>query len=220
MLKSKKSKASGTSGVKLKEKMKATVESYKKLSDEDKNCFHIYYGYGKGKTTGAVGLAIRALGAGKKVALIQFDKGYDGKNEHYSERNVLRKLIELGYPLEIHTTGCERMLKDGTFRFKNEARDLKEAMKGFKIAKRLIEKGKQDLLILDEAIAAVTYNLLKKNDIEELIFLYKKNKRFELVMTGHKLWKGLEEKADLVTEMRKVKHYFDKGIPAREGIEY
>ncbi|MBL7128706.1 MAG: cob(I)yrinic acid a,c-diamide adenosyltransferase [Ignavibacteria bacterium] len=200
--------------------MKATVESYKKLSDEDKNCFHLYYGYGKGKTTGAVGLAIRALGAGKKVALVQFDKGYDGKNEHYSERNVLRKLIELGYPLEIYTTGCERMLKDGTFRFKNEERDIKDALKGFKISKRLIEKGKQDLLILDEAIAAVAYNLLKKKDIEELISLYKKNKRFELVMTGHKLWKGLEEKADLVTEMRKVKHYFDKGIPAREGIEF
>lgn len=220
MLKSKKNKTLEKGGDKLKEKMKATVESYKKLSDEDKNCFHLYYGYGKGKTTGAVGLAIRALGAGKKVALVQFDKGYDGKNEHYSERNVLRKLIELGYPLEIYTTGCERMLKDGTFRFKNEERDIKDALKGFKISKRLIEKGKQDLLILDEAIAAVAYNLLKKKDIEELISLYKKNKRFELVMTGHKLWKGLEEKADLVTEMRKVKHYFDKGIPAREGIEF
>ena len=220
MLKSKNNKTSETGGDKLKEKMKATVESYKKLSDEDKNCFHIYYGYGKGKTTGAVGLAIRALGAGKRVALIQFDKGYDGKNEHYSERNVLRELIEMGYPMEIHTTGCERMLKDGTFRFKNEERDLREAMKGFEIAKKLIIKGKQDLLILDEAIAAVAYNLLKKKDIEDLISLYKNNKRFEFVMTGHKLWKGLEEKADLVTEMRKVKHYFDKGIPAREGIEF
>ena len=220
MLKSKKNKTSRTGGEKLKEKMKATVENYKKLSNEDKNCFHIYYGYGKGKTTGAVGLAIRALGAGKRVALIQFDKGYDGKNEHYSERNVLRELIEMGYPMEIHTTGCERMLKDGTFRFKNEERDLREAMKGFEIAKKLIITGKQDLLILDEAIAAVAYNLLKKKDIEYLISLYKNNKRFEFVMTGHKLWKGLEEKADLVTEMRKVKHYFDKGIPAREGIEF
>ncbi len=220
MLKSKNKITSGIGGGKLKEKMIATIKSYKKLSDEDKNCFHIYYGYGKGKTTSAVGLAIRALGAEKRVAIVQFDKGYDGKNEHYSERNVLRELIKLDYPLELYTTGCERMLKDGTFRFKNEERDLQDARKGFMIAKKLILKGKQDLLILDEAIAAVTYNLLKKKDIEELISLYKKNKRFELVMTGHKLWKGLAEKADLVTEMKKIKHYFDKGIPAREGIEF
>lgn len=79
-------------GKKLKEKMLNTIEGYKKLSEEDKNCLHIYYGYGKGKTTSTIGLAIRALGAGKKVALVQFDKGYDGENEHYAERNVFRKL--------------------------------------------------------------------------------------------------------------------------------
>ena len=76
------------------------------------------------------------------------------------------------------------------------------------------------MLILDEVIAAVAYKLLEKNQVEELIDLFKKNKRFELIMTGHVLWKGLDEKADLITEMRKVKHYFDKGIPAREGIEF
>jgi len=76
------------------------------------------------------------------------------------------------------------------------------------------------VLILDEAIATVAYNLLEKEKIEELIELYKVNKRFELIMTGHKLWEGLEAKADLITEMRKVKHYFDNGIPARVGIEF
>jgi cob(I)alamin adenosyltransferase len=208
-------------GDKFKEKQLKTIEGYKKLSDKDKNCLHIYYGYGKGKTTSSIGLAIRALGAGKKVAIVQFDKGYDGKNEHYSERNILRKLkSELGYPIELYPTGCERMNEDGTFRFKNEDCDFQEAQKGLKIAKDLIENGDLDLLILDEAIAAVVYHLLKKEDVEELIGIYKKKKGFELVMTGHKLWEGLEEKADLVTEMRKVKHYFDKGIPAREGIEF
>ncbi len=207
-------------GKKLKEKMLNTIEGYKKLSEEDKNCLHIYYGYGKGKTTSTIGLAIRALGAGKKVALVQFDKGYDGENEHYAERNVFRKLKEIGYDIDIYPTGCERMNTDGTFRFKNEEKDFEEAKKGLAIAKDLIVNGKQDVLILDEAIATVAYNLLDKENIDELIDLFKKNKRFELIMTGHKLWEGLEEKADLITEMRKVKHYFDNGIPARLGIEF
>lgn len=209
-----------TGGKKLREQMLKTIEGYKKLSDEDKNCLHIYYGYGKGKTTSTIGLAVRALGAGKKVAIVQFDKGYDGENEHYSERTILRKLKETGYDIELYPTGCERMNSDGTFRFKNEKQDFAEARRGLEIAKDLIVNGKQDILILDEAIATVAYNLLSKENIEELIDLYKKNKRYEMIMTGHKLWDGLEEKADLITEMRKVKHYFDNGIPARLGIEF
>jgi len=207
-------------GKKLRAKMLKTIEGYKKLNDEDKNCLHIYYGYGKGKTTSAIGLAVRALGAGKRVVMIQFDKGYDGKNEHYSERNILRMLNKAGYPLEIYATGCERMNEDGTFRFKNMKQDFAEAKKGLKLSKEHIIKGKQDLLILDEVIAAAAYNLLDKKDIEELIDLFKKNRKFELVMTGHKIWASIEDKADLVTEMKKIKHYFDKGIPAREGIEF
>lgn len=209
-----------TGGKKFNKKILETIENYKKLSDADKNCFHIYYGYGKGKTTATIGLIIRALGAGKKVALVQFDKGYSDDKEHYAERKVLRKLKELGYSIELYPTGCERMNKDGTFRFKNQEEDFKEAQRGLSIAKELIQKGGIDLLVLDEAVAAVDYHLLDKKDVDELIELYKKNKKFELVMTGHKLWEGLEEKADLITEMRKVKHYFDAGIPAREGIEF
>lgn len=216
----KKEEAKSSGGTKYKDKIKETIEGYKNLSEQDKNMLHIYYGYGKGKTTAVMGLAIRALGAGKKVAIVQFDKGYDGQNEHYAERNILRKLKEIGYPIEIYPTGCERMNADGTFRFKNAEEDFAEAKRGLKIAEGLIEKGDIDLLILDEAVAAVVYHLLPKEDVEKLIELYNKNRRFELVMTGHKLWEGLEEKADLVTEMRKVKHYFDAGIPARPGIEF
>lgn len=207
-------------GDKFKDKMLKTIEGYKKLSDEEKNCLHIYYGYGKGKTTSILGLAVRAVGAGKKVAIIQFDKGYDGENEHYSERNVFRKLKEIGYPVEIYPTGCERMNPDGTFRFKNTQCDYDEAKKGLKLAEDFIIKGDMNLLILDEVIAAAAYNLIEKREVENLINIYKKNKRFEFVMTGHKIWEFIEENADLITEMRKVKHYFDKGIPAREGIEF
>ncbi|MBN8571908.1 MAG: cob(I)yrinic acid a,c-diamide adenosyltransferase [Ignavibacteria bacterium] len=215
-----KEEAKSAGGSKYKEKIKETIEGYKNLSEEDKHMFHIYYGYGKGKTTAVMGLAMRALGAGKRVAIVQFDKGYDGQNEHYAERIILRKLKEIGFPVELYPTGAERMNADGTFRFKNTDEDFDEAKKGLQIAKDLIENGDVDMLILDEAIAAVVYHLLSKEDVESLIELYNKKRRFELVMTGHKLWEGLEQKADLVTELKKVKHYFDEGIPARLGIEF
>ncbi len=186
------------------------------------NELHLYYGYGKGKTTSVVGLCIRALGAGKSVAFIQFDKGYDGENEHYSERHVLRDLIKMGYKLELHPTGCERMNPDGTFRFKNNSEDLKEANKALSLAKEIMNRKKKvDLLILDEGLAATAYHLLKKEDLLEFIDAYEKlNKPFELVITGHKTWPEIEKRADLITEMRKVKHYFDKGVPAKLGIEF
>ena len=177
-------------GDKFKEKMLQTIEGYKKLTEEQKNCLHIYYGYGKGKTTSAIGLMVRAIGAGKKVAMVQFDKGYDGTNEHYSERIILRKLKENGYPIELFPTGCERMNSDGTFRFKNLEQDYEEAKRALLISKELILKGEQNLLVLDEVIAAAAYHLIKNEDVEELVKLFKKNRRFELIMTGHKICRG------------------------------
>lgn len=207
-------------GTKFKEKILKTIEGYKNLTREDMHCLHIYYGYGKGKTTCIMGLIMRALGAGLKVKLVQFDKGYEGKREYYAELNILNKLKECGYDIEFFSTGCERMNEDGTFRFKNSDEDFKEAKRALDISRDLIVNGDQDLLILDEGIAAVVYHLLDKKEIDDLIDLWEKNKRFEFVLTGHKLWEGLEDKADLVTEMRKVKHYFDKGIPVRTGIDF
>jgi cob(I)alamin adenosyltransferase len=207
-------------GKKYKEKIKKIIGDYHSLPAEKKHQIHVYYGYGKGKTTAAIGLAIRALGAGKRVAIVEFDKGHDEETEHYSEHVTLKKLIEIGLPLEIYRTGCERMNEDGTFRFKNAEEDFEEAARALKIAENLIISGKQDVLILDEAIAAVVYHLIKETDIFVLLDLYETNRRFELIMTGHKLFDGLEDRVDLVTEMRKVKHYFDKGIQAREGIEF
>jgi cob(I)alamin adenosyltransferase len=207
-------------GKKYKDKIQKTIEGYKNLKKDDMHCFHIYYGYGKGKTTCVMGLIMRALGAGLRVRLVQFDKGYEGTNEHYSELNTLRKLKESGYDIDFFSTGCERMNEDGTFRFKNSEEDFKEAQRALGITRELIKEGKQDLLILDEGIAAVVYHLIDKKEIDDIITLWEKNKKFELVMTGHKLWEGLEERADLITEMRKVKHYFDKGIPIRTGIDF
>ena len=177
---------------------------------------HIYYGYGKGKTTSAVGLAIRALGAGKKVAIVQFDKGFDGENEHYSERKILRSLPNL----LLFPFGKERVLGPGAFRFKNEPGDFEEAKAALEKAKHLISKGEQDLLILDEVLAAVMTKLVNPEEVMGLVGLYNRKRRCELVMTGHQVWPELVEKADLVTEMRKEKHYFDQKMPSKEGIEF
>jgi len=177
---------------------------------------HIYYGFGKGKTTCCMGLALRALGAGKRVAIVQFDKGYDGEVEHYSERHVLRGLEGVN----LCPTGAERMMPDGSFRFGAEAQDLAEARRGLEIAHRLVGEGAQDLLILDEILAAAAYGLLSQDDVMRLLDAYDADRRCELALSGHKVWDALVERADLVTEMRKVKHYYAKGVPARQGIDF
>ena len=185
-------------------------------SDERYHQVHAYYGFGKGKTTCCVGLAIRVLGAGGQVSMVQFDKGYDGEAEHYSERHVLRELDGI----ELYPTGCERMMQDGTFRFGAEHQDIEEARRGLKTARLLLREGRQDLLILDEILAAVAYGLLQRSDVMELLDLYDSDRRCELALSGHKVWDDLLERVDLATEMRKVKHYYARGIPARKGIEF
>ena len=177
---------------------------------------HVYTGAGKGKTTCAVGLAVRALGHGWRVALVQFDKGYDGKNEHYAERRTLRRLEGI----DLHPTGCERMNPDGTFRFGAEPRDMAEASRGLGIARDLLTRGTHRLVILDEALSAVMVGLLTKDEVMALVDLHAKRPHAELILTGWNAWPELLERADLVTEMRKVKHYYDAGVGARPGIEF
>jgi len=159
---------------------------------------------------------VRALGAGKQVALVQFDKGYDGEHEHYAERNVLRGLAGL----DLHPTGCGRMRPDGSFRFGADEGDLSEARRGLEISERLVREGEQDLLILDEILAAVAYGLLPESSVDRLLDTYDGDRRCELVLSGHRVWGSLVERADLVTEIRKVKHYYERGVPSRRGIEF
>ena len=207
-------------GKKYRDKVQKVLKEFEELPDEKKHQSHLYYGYGKGKTTAAVGLAFRSLGAGMRVAIVEFDKGFDQTKEHYYERRIFFKLKELGYPVDIYSSGCERMNEDGTFRFKNADEDFTEAERALGIVRDLIANGKQDVLVLDEFVAAANYHLIDEKDVFEILDLYDRNRRFELVLTGHKLFNGLEERIDLITENRKVKHYFDKGIQARKGIEY
>jgi cob(I)alamin adenosyltransferase len=177
---------------------------------------HIYYGYGKGKTTSTIGLLIRALGAGKKAALVQFDKGFDGVNEHYSERKILRNFPQI----RLFPFGKERVLGPNAFRFKNIEGDFEEAQAALAKTRELIAEEGLDLLVLDEVLAAVMVKLISREEVMGIIDLYNQNRRCELVLTGHQVWPELVEKADLVTEMRKEKHYFDQKAPSKEGIEY
>lgn len=170
-----------------------------------------YIGDGKGKTTASIGLMIRAFGAGKKVMLIAFDKG--SKTYRHSEYAVFDKL-----GIKYCVTGLERMLPNGTFRFKSCEGDIKEAERGLQIAKETLKTEDLDVLVLDEMLSAMTYNLISKNAVNEL--LDDIPEKTEIILTGRCEDSTLLNRLDLVTSMDKVKHYFDKGVKAREGIEY
>ena len=172
---------------------------------------HAYTGEGKGKTTCAIGLLVRAFGAGKKVIVIFFDKG----SETY-RHNELVSLDRLG--IEYHVTGLERMEPNGKFRFGVTEGDKREALRGIAIAENAVKIDKFDMVVMDEALSSVTYGLLDKSILEKLIEDTPDN--IELVLTGRCNDKELLDKCDLVTSMTKEKHYFDKGVKARPGIEY
>ena len=172
---------------------------------------HAYTGEGKGKTTCAIGLLVRAFGAGKKVIVIFFDKG----SETY-RHNELVSLDRLG--IEYHVTGLERMEPNGKFRFGVTEGDKREALRGIAIAENAVKIDKFDMVVMDEALSSVTYGLLDKSILEKLIDDTPDS--VELVLTGRCSDKELLDKCDLVTSMTKEKHYFDKGVQARPGIEY
>jgi cob(I)alamin adenosyltransferase len=178
--------------------------------------FHIYYGYGKGKTTASIGLAIRALGAGYKVCLIQFDKGFNDHEEHYSERILLRTLSNM----DVFSFGMERVLSPTAFRFKNIEEDFREAQKALQKSMELLISGTQQLLILDEILAAVMCQLISRDEVMKLVQAFQETRRCELVMTGHQIWPELLQQADLVTEINKKKHYFDNQVKARRGFDF
>jgi cob(I)alamin adenosyltransferase len=177
---------------------------------------HVYTGDGKGKTTSCLGLAIRALGAGMKVRFIQFDKGFEGQNEHYCERNILRQLPGL----KLDATGCERIQQDGRFRFGTTAGDRAEAQRGLALAREAVTSGESDLVVLDEILSAQQYNLIAEEEILDLLALWRSAPRCELVLSGRTKLKSILDAADLVTEMRKAKHYYDAGLLARRGIDF
>ncbi|MCF7885328.1 MAG: cob(I)yrinic acid a,c-diamide adenosyltransferase [Candidatus Marinimicrobia bacterium] len=165
----------------------------------------VYTGDGKGKTTAALGLAIRAAGAGMQVFFAQFVKGQD-----YSEIRLLRNKIP---EIEFQQYGRECFIKK-----EPEKEDIQIARKGLNAVKNKIISNQYDLIVLDELNIAFYYDLIS---IEEGLELVKqKPNKLELVITGRKAPNKIIEAADLVTEMKEIKHYFRKNVKARKGIEY
>ncbi len=164
----------------------------------------VYTGNGKGKTTAAIGLAIRAAGAGLKVLLMQFVKGMK-----YSEISALARFSDC---ISIHQYGHRCFIKN-----KPEKEDIEIARKGLQEVQSELLKGKYDLVILDEANIAMHFGLFS---VDELLKVIESRKpECEIVITGRYAPEELIEVADLVTEMKEIKHYYSKGVLAREGIE-
>jgi len=179
--------------------------------DSKEGAVLINTGNGKGKTTAALGLALRAAGHNFRVLILQFIKA-----PYY--RTGEAKIIERLKPLiEIEQLGR------GFIKFKNgrpqpTSQEIDNANKSFRYAREKIYSGKYDMVILDEINNLIDYGLLKVEDAVDLI--KNKPKEISIVLTGRNAHHKLVDIADTVTEMKEVKHAFSKGIKARKGIEY
>jgi len=169
-----------------------------------KGFVQVYTGNGKGKTSAALGLALRAAGAKKRIFIAQFVKG--------SEYSELKSIARLTPEVTLKQYGRKNFIHN-----KPTAEDILAAQNGLKEVREIIRSGKYDIVILDEANIATYFDLFSVEDLLSLIA--QKPDDVELVITGRYADARIIERADLVTEMQEVKHYYTKGITAREGIE-
>ena len=172
----------------------------------ERGLIQVYTGNGKGKTSAAFGLALRAVGRGMRVFMIQFIKGgFD-----YGELYVVNKLPNL------------TLKAFGQGKFVTEKppgkEDIALAGQALALAEETIKGGRYDVVILDEVNVALSLKLISLEKVLRLI--KEKPKHVELVLTGRDAPEEIIEAADLVTEMREIKHPYKKGLPARKGIEY
>ena len=166
----------------------------------------VYTGNGKGKTTAALGLALRAVGRELKVFIIQFMKGGGPYGEHLAAPRLAPYLT-------IIQTGREGWVN----RENPDPEDVRLAREALAMAERAVTGGEYDLVILDEVNGAVSFGLIGVDDV--LALMKRKQPSVELVLTGRNAADRVIEAADLVTEMREIKHYYKAGVPARIGIE-
>jgi len=175
------------------------------MADERTGYVQVYTGDGKGKTTAAFGLAMRAVGRGLRALVLQFMKADPTWGEIVSA-------LRLGIGVE--QVGLDHWV----FKDRISADDRAAAAAGFVRARELVMSGAYDVVVLDELVTAVFFELVPLDDVLRL--LAEKPQHVELVITGRRAPDELVAAADLVTEMRPLKHYFEAGVKAREGIEY
>jgi len=168
----------------------------------------IYIGNGKGKTSAAAGLAVRAAGTGFRVLYLQFVKG----DWPSGERDILEKLPKVD--VKLMGLGFVGILGDR----KPIETHIKAAKKAMAESIKALKSKKYDLVVLDEAISAIETGLLSVDDVYKII--KSKPKAIHLCLTGHKNFKKLVDAADLVTEMKMIKHPYYKGILAQRGIDF
>jgi cob(I)alamin adenosyltransferase len=163
----------------------------------------VYTGDGKGKTTAALGLALRAAGWGLRSYIAQFMKGQD-----YGE---LHSLTSLAHLITIEQFGKPEFIRQAS------PIDIAMAQQGLTCARAALESGEYHLVILDEICVALHFSLIRLEQVLELID--QRPLSVELVLTGRRAPQELIDRADLVTEMREIKHPYQRGVPARKGIE-
>lgn len=171
----------------------------------DQGCVQVYTGNGKGKTTASLGLALRAVGRGLKVCVFQFIKGGGRYGEHLAAEKLapLMTIIQTGRPGWVNTDDISE--------------DRRTAQEGLARAEELLVSGEFDLFICDEIIGATGFGLI---DVEQVLELIRRRpEKTELVLTGRNADERIIAAADLVTEMREIKHYYKAGVQARTGIE-
>ena len=186
-------------------KKKETL-SAKAANDKPRGLVIVITGNGKGKTTSAFGQALRAIGQGYKVFIIQFMKG-----RSYGECIAAEKYLPR---LTVHRSGLDSFV----MRDNPAPADIQLARQGFELAKKVVASGKYDMVILDEINVAVDFKLIPLQDVVQLI--ESKPPSLDLILTGRYAAKKIIGLADTVSEVREIKHHYAAGIKDRAGIEY
>jgi len=172
----------------------------------EKGLVQVYTGSGKGKTSAAFGAALRAIGRGMKVYIIQFIKGGFDYGELYSVKSLPN--------LKLAAFGRGRFITES----QPLKEDIQQARDGLELAQKVVNSGEYDMVVLDEINVVLHLKMISVDDVIQLI--KNKPKHVELILTGRNAPAQIVEVADLVTEMKEIKHPYAEGVPPRKGIEY